>query len=354
MDVFGNLRLFLNPDKVCSDNIAFRICTKATFVILISASLVVTSRQYIGDPIDCIVDGIPGPIMDTYCWFYSTFTLTSRLVGIAGQDVVQPGVASHTEFDTIKYHKYYQWVCFALFFQAIASYLPRYIWKRFEGGRLKAVSTELQNPILEKAKKDIRLEAAVNYIMENLNQHSFYAYRFFLCEFLNFGIAIGQIYWTDYFLDGEFLNYGMDVLQSNDDDVNPMIRVFPRMTKCTFHKYGPSGSIQKYDGLCVLSVNNINEKIYFFLWFWFIGMVIVSGIAVIYRLFVCFVPQLRYYLLRARGRLASRQDMHFMFERCEMGDWFFIYQLSKNVDSLAFKEICRDFMTKKCIGSLPL
>lgn len=28
-------------------------------IILIAASLIVTSRQYIGDPIDCIVDGIP-------------------------------------------------------------------------------------------------------------------------------------------------------------------------------------------------------------------------------------------------------------------------------------------------------
>lgn len=32
---------------------------KATVIILITASLVVTSRQYIGDPIDCIVEGIP-------------------------------------------------------------------------------------------------------------------------------------------------------------------------------------------------------------------------------------------------------------------------------------------------------
>ena len=36
------------------------------------------------------------------------------------------GVASHNqEMDEIRYHKYYQWVCFTLFFQAILFYVPR-------------------------------------------------------------------------------------------------------------------------------------------------------------------------------------------------------------------------------------
>jgi hypothetical protein len=47
-----------------------------------------------------------------------------------------------------------------------------------------------------------------------------------------------------------------------------MSKIFPKVTKCTFHLYGPSGSIQNKDGLCVLPLNIINEKIYIFLWFW--------------------------------------------------------------------------------------
>jgi hypothetical protein len=42
------------------------------------------------------------------------------------------------------------------------------------------------------------------------------------------------------------------------------------MTKCTFYKFGGSGTIQRFDSLCVLSMNIVNEKIYIFLWFWFI------------------------------------------------------------------------------------
>jgi hypothetical protein len=45
-----------------------------------------------------------------------------------------------------------------------------------------------------------------------------------------------------------------------------MAKVFPKVTKCTFFKYGPSGTVEKKDGLCVLPLNIINEKIYIFIW----------------------------------------------------------------------------------------
>ena len=59
-DVFGSVKGLIKLDSVCIDNNVFRLHYKATFVILVVASLLVTSKQYIGDPIDCIVDGVPG------------------------------------------------------------------------------------------------------------------------------------------------------------------------------------------------------------------------------------------------------------------------------------------------------
>ena len=34
-----------------------------------------------------------------------------------------------------------------------------------------------------------------------------------------------------------------------------------QVSKCTFHKYGVSGTIEKHDALCVLPLNIINEKV---------------------------------------------------------------------------------------------
>ena len=41
---------------------------------------------------------------------------------------------------------------------------------------------------------------------------------------------------------------------------DPMTRVFPRMTKCIYRKFGASGTIQTHDALCILPINVINEK----------------------------------------------------------------------------------------------
>lgn len=57
---FSQVQGFTKLDKVWIDNNVFRLHYKATVLIFVTASLLVTSRQYIGDPIDCIVDGVPG------------------------------------------------------------------------------------------------------------------------------------------------------------------------------------------------------------------------------------------------------------------------------------------------------
>ena len=51
-----------------------------------------------------------------------------------------PGVAKspdskyrYEETDHV-FHNYYQWVCFVLFLQAVACYLPWFCWKHKEGG----------------------------------------------------------------------------------------------------------------------------------------------------------------------------------------------------------------------------
>lgn len=89
------------------------------------------------------------------------------------------------------------------------------------------------------------------------------------------------------FFDGEFVSYGWKVLNYSEapqeQRIDPMVYVFPRVTKCIFHKYGPSGSIVKTDSLCLLPLNIVNEKTYIFIWFWYIILLVMLVGLVIYR-----------------------------------------------------------------------
>ena len=77
---------------------------------------------------------------------------------------------------------------------------------------------------------------------------------------------------------------------------------FFRMTKCTFHKYGTSGNIENHDVLCILPLNIVNEKIYIFIWFWFLVLGLLSFLVVLYRFIIIFSPYIRAYILRVRFR----------------------------------------------------
>ena len=79
----------LKLETVTTDNPVFRLHYKVTFAILVTFTILVTSKQYIGDPIDCIVEGISPDIMDTYCWIHSTFTVPEATK--VGQAVAHPG-----------------------------------------------------------------------------------------------------------------------------------------------------------------------------------------------------------------------------------------------------------------------
>jgi len=344
-DIFGSVKGLLKIDGVCIDNNIFRLHYKATVIFLVAFSLLVTSRQYIGDPIECIVEGVPGDVMDTYCWIHSTFTIPNRVAGEIGREVPHPGVANAHGEDT-HYHKYYQWVCFFLFFQAILFYIPRYLWKTWEGGKVKMLVLELNCPIIKDETKNDRKKLLVDYFANNLHTHNFYAVRFFLCEVLNFINVICQIFFMDTFLGGEFSTYGSEVVRFTEmepeERYDPMAKVFPKVTKCTFHKFGASGTVQKIDGLCVLPLNIVNEKIMVFLWFWFIILAVITGISLLYRAIVVMGPQIRLYMLRARSRLAPRDQIETINRKCQIGDWFILYQLGKNMDPLIYKEFVQD------------
>ena len=154
----------------------------------------------------------------------------------------------------------------------------------------------------------------------------------------------------DMFLGGEFTTYGLDVVSMTEmaaeERDDPMARVFPKLTKCTFQKFGPSGTIQKYDGLCVLPLNIINEKIYVFLWFWFVFLSITTGLHLACRLAILAFPTTREILLRSRARLASVTKIQTICRESQFGDWFLLYQLGKNIDPLIFRDFINDLHKK--------
>jgi hypothetical protein len=344
--LFGSLRGFIKIDHIVTDSFVFRLHHKLTVAILIGASLLVTSRQYFGDPIDCISrDDIPPNLLDTYCWIHGTFSVVDSWNKSVGVDIPYPGVDKYRPGEERRYHKYYQWVCFVLFFQAVCFYAPRYIWKIFEGNRLRTIMLGLDCPILVDAHK--RREVLIKYFQHNLGGHRLYYSAYVVCEALAFLNVIIQMYLIDSFLGGEFMTYGSRVLSFTDWDdsvrYDPMIRVFPRLAKCTFHRYGSSGDVQKHDAMCILPGNIINEKIYIFLWFWFYLLGFLSFFSFVWRLSTYFFKKPRMLVSKLRSKICSQQELAQVFESLPVGDWYLVDLLAKNMDPVHFRDFICEF-----------
>merc|ERR1712241_961956 len=274
-----------------------------------------------------------------------------------GLEQPHPGVAPVPpgEDHDIVYHKYYQWVVFFLFLRACLFYIPRLVWKHSEGGLMKELVGDITSPRMpfQTEERKEQLERIKKYFKQDLRTHGGYAINFFLCEILALFNVVGMIYFTDRFLGHQFTTYGWDVVSvaSMDPDLrsDPMDAVFPKMTKCTFHRYGPSGTITRHDGLCILALNIINEKIFVFLWFWFVLLAIISALALVYRMFIILIPSMRVSAILARSlyQVEKRtvEDVlnhprHSWVDK--IGDYFVMYLLSKNLPPIAMKELLEE------------
>lgn len=111
--------------------------------------------------------------------------------------------------------------------------------------------------------------------------------------------------------------------------------------------YGPSGTVQKYDAFCVLPVNILNEKVFVFLWFWYIILAILTGLSLIFRLATLFVTKFRYFLLkRQTGRDIDLKNLEAVFRRCQVGDWFVLSLVGTNVNRWIFREVIEELGEK--------
>ena len=92
---------------------------------------------------------------------------------------------------------------------------------------------DMNVPIVDGDQKADRKKVLVDYFVEHRDGHDFYAFKFFFCEFLNLVNGIGQMFFMNFFLGGEFTTYGSDVIAmtelEQEQRTDPLSRVFPKV-----------------------------------------------------------------------------------------------------------------------------
>lgn len=282
-----------------------------TVVVLIIFAVVVSTSQFVGDPIHCWhpaeFKGWYEKYAEYYCWISNTY-----FVSFSETLPTDMGERKDREIT------YYQWVPLILAFQALLFKLPNVFWKLlhpYGGINLNKIvnmseKTQLASPSSRKetiehlaAHIDKWLDCERNYswnrytamrerisrvccIICSKRSGTFLSGLFLFIKILYVVNIICQFFLLNAFMATDYNVYGFEVIKGLQTNTpwreSPR---FPRVTFCDF-EIRQLQNVQRYTIQCVLPINLFNEKIFIFLWFWFF---FVAALAVYNLLNWCYI-----------------------------------------------------------------
>ena len=365
--ITSHVQGFFEKEKVAIDNVVFYFHSKLTVILLVTFSTVVAGFEYFGKPIDCYNGSMQGEseeakFLNVYCWISTTYSIPDLWNASVGSEVVYPGVG-HSYSETARtYHSYYQWVVFVLYIQAMAFSFPKFLWNATENNLTSSLTENLKFTVMNPKKRLIKLKRLAEYLERTKHQNTFFWF-FVFCELLNLMNVVGQMFILDSFLNGKFWSLGRSFFNSTwlmardhemDVKYDPLLEVFPRMTKCTFHKFGSSGDLERFDAFCLLTINNVNEKIFVILWFWLHFLSTASMLYFIWRLLTIFFPDVRIMSMGLSCSIISRSNIEDIVSRSSVSEWFLLKILARNIDERNFDDLCKILLKQITVEEEPV
>ncbi|CAC5373459.1 inx [Mytilus coruscus] len=281
-------------------------------VVLIVFVVIVSAKQYVGEPIQCwcpaVFEKSHVAYTNNYCWVSNTYYVD-----------FESSLPIEREIRVDKEIEYYQWVPLIFLLQALLFYMPRMVWKRFGGGSYINVKQILRRAdeavFMTHSERDEALNDIVMYLdkyikvrncisspykkmekvktkMANAGVHygNYLCFLFMVTSFLYLANAVAQIILVDAFLGNDFKTLGFHFLKSlfSGKSFEDHLR-FPRVTFCDLDVRQMT-NVQTWTVQCSLPINLFNEKIFCINWMMLVSMVLINGTSFLYNLVAIFLP----------------------------------------------------------------
>ncbi|CAJ0583067.1 unnamed protein product, partial [Mesorhabditis spiculigera] len=289
-----------------SNDIIDRLNYHYTALIVMIGAITLAATQYVGKPIQCWVPaqftGSWERYAETFCFIKGSYYLP--MDDNIGSDFIERDDAVIG---------YYQWVPIVLAVQAFLFYLPSLVWKALNfntGINVKSilVSAAQIKKKIDKESRDDQVKRAAHHIEEALDMQR--ELKSDSCDvvkrwrksghylsFLYIGVKLlyvlnifVQFAIFKMFLGTKSTFWGWEVLNDIrsgrewEETGN-----FPRVTMCDFN-VRVMGNLHRWTVQCVLMINMFTEKIYVFLWFWFLLVGVFSVVSLVYWLASLVMP----------------------------------------------------------------
>ena len=72
-------------------------------------------------------------------------------------------------------------------------YIPRWLWKHWEGGKIHALLMDMDIGLVAEVEKKQKKKMLLDYLQVNLRHHNYWFYKYFLCELLALANTVGEL-----------------------------------------------------------------------------------------------------------------------------------------------------------------
>ncbi|CAG2196167.1 innexin unc-9-like isoform X2 [Mytilus galloprovincialis] len=366
------------------DDFIDRLNHKYTVMLLVIFTVIVSTSQYVGDPIECWcpTDFTENRVDYTnfVCWVSNTYYIPMQ-----NQIPAQYDQRREQELT------YYQWVPLILLVCSMFYKVPRLIYKvlnSYSGisiDKINGMARDTQYLAPEDREKKLKhISKYMGQWLKSASPHraglcpnlrtQIGNVCFFLCgrHFGNYLTTVAMVYkilflvnsivmmyLMNSFMGSKYSVYGFEVLNSlyegEDWTYSPR---FPRVTLCDF-EIRQMTNLQRWTVQCVLPVNLFNEKIFIFLWFWMVFIAIANGFGCLTNLYGYLLPHHRRSYIRKYLKI---NDLHkktdsdrriradFVKDFLKQDGIFVLRQISNNANDVIASEVIRylyrDFLEK--------
>lgn len=331
-----------------------------TSLLLAFFSFAISCKQYFGTPIQCWVPnefkGGWEKYAEDYCFISNSYHVPFE----------EENIQAHHRGDHLSY---YRWVPIMLALQALFFFLPNYLWGlmsnncAFNPRHYVEEATKLKT--MSGAAREKEVEALADQFMEGVavfggepqyGGRSLFArsgwnctYLYLLTKALYVVNVIGQMVLLNSFLGGTYWSWGADTL---GDIVTGRewqeAEVFPRVIMCDF-TVRVLAQQHKYTVQCVIMMNMINEKLYLFIYIWFLFLIALTAANFCYYLATLCIPSLRSRLVFwniDRKRLSRRQLNEFTQECLHPDGVLLLLFIREHVGGRVATELTHKLMAK--------
>ncbi|KAM3728303.1 Innexin unc-9 [Dirofilaria immitis] len=284
-----------------SNDIIDRLNYQYTALIIVLTAFTLAATQYVGKPIQCWVPaqftGAWEKYTETYCFIKGSYYMPL--------DTEIPYEYSRRDESVIGY---YQWVPIVLALQAFLFYFPSVVWRTMNsltGINVKGIlnSAAVVKKKFDKSSRLAQVHTAADHLRDALDMQralqtgpldcfqlgkrsGIYLIVLYLFTKVLYVInVILQFVILNAFLGPQYTFWGAGILSDiwHGKEWSESGH-FPRVTMCDFH-IRVLGNIHRWTVQCVLMINMFNEKVYIFLWWWFVLIGTLSVLSLLYYFF---------------------------------------------------------------------